>query len=121
MSEVINFKERFSKFSEIWTPKILAHKMNGEFVWHTHDDCDEIFIVIEVQLKICFRDGKISLKSGECFVVPKVTEHKPAAEEEAHVLLIASIQEIRKTIKLLHEKNGFKEEALVLVIYFKSR
>ncbi len=97
MSEVINFKEKFSKFSEIWTPKILAQfdgyylkiaKMKGEFVWHTHDDCDEMFIVIEGQLKICFRDGEISLKSGECFVVPKGTEHKPAAEEEAHVLLI---------------------------------
>jgi mannose-6-phosphate isomerase-like protein (cupin superfamily) len=97
MSEVINFKKKFTKFSELWTPKILgqfdnyhlkAAKMKGEFVWHSHDDADELFIVVAGVLKICLRDKEIILHSGECFIVPKGVEHKTVAEKEAHVLFI---------------------------------
>lgn len=93
----INFKEKFSKFSEIWTPKILgqfdgyylkAAKMKGEFVWHSHEDVDELFIVFSGTLKILFKDGEVSISEGESFIVPKGVEHKPIADEEVHCLLI---------------------------------
>ncbi len=97
MNEVINFKEKFDKFSETWTPKILgqfdnyylkAAKMQGEFVWHKHDDIDELFIVVAGQLTIMMRDGEVLLQAGESFIVPKGVEHKPIANDEAHVLLV---------------------------------
>ena len=84
----INFKDKFTKFNETWTPKILtqfddyyikAAKMNGEFVWHSHDEVDELFIVVSGTLKIQLRDGEVSIGAGECFIVPKGTEHKPVA------------------------------------------
>lgn len=93
----INLKEKFSKFSETWTPKILgqfdgyylkAAKMKGEFVWHSHEDVDELFIVLSGSLKILFKDGEVTISEGECFIVPKGVEHKPVAEEEVHCLLI---------------------------------
>jgi mannose-6-phosphate isomerase-like protein (cupin superfamily) len=96
----INLKEKFAKFSEHWTPKILlkfdgyyikAAKMKGEFVWHSHADVDEVFIVISGTLKILFRDGELLIKAGECFVVPKGVEHKPIADEEVFCLLIEKV------------------------------
>ena len=93
----INFQEKFSKFSELWSPKIIAGlndyhlklaKVQGEFVWHDHPETDEVFIVIKGRLDILFRDGKVSLSDGELFVVPKGVEHKPVAESECHILLI---------------------------------
>jgi mannose-6-phosphate isomerase-like protein (cupin superfamily) len=65
--------------------------MKGEFVWHSHDDADELFIVIEGTLKILFRDSEIVLNVGECFIVPKGVEHKTVAEQEAHVLFIEKV------------------------------
>jgi mannose-6-phosphate isomerase-like protein (cupin superfamily) len=85
MSNVINFKEKFTKFSDLWTPKILgqfdnyhlkAAKMKGEFIWHTHDNADELFIVVSGTLKICLRDREITLQPDECFIVPQGVEHK---------------------------------------------
>ena len=94
----INFKDKFGKFDDHWTPKILtqfddyyikAAKMKGEFVWHSHSDIDELFIVISGTLKILFRDGEVSISAGECYIVPKGTEHKPVVEEgEVSCLLI---------------------------------
>ena len=93
----INFQEKFSKFSELWSPKIVAQlndyhlklaKVQGEFVWHDHPETDEVFIVIKGRLDILFRDGKVSLGEGEMFVVPMGMEHKPVAENECHILLI---------------------------------
>lgn len=93
----VNFKEKFSKFNETWTPKILGKfdnyymkvaKMKGEFVWHSHADVDELFIVISGTLKILFRDGEVTISEGECFIVPKGVEHKPVAEEDVCCLLI---------------------------------
>jgi len=93
----VNFQEKFSRFSEQWSPKIIAQlndyhlklaKVQGEFVWHDHPETDEVFIVINGHLDILFRDGKVSLTEGEMFVVPKGVEHKPVAENECHILLI---------------------------------
>lgn len=93
----INIKEKFSKFKEHWSPRIIAElneyqlklaKVEGEFVWHSHADTDEVFVVIEGQLDILFRDGKVSLNAGEVFVVAKGVEHKPVAEQECKIMLI---------------------------------
>ncbi|MEA0971255.1 Cupin domain protein [Candidatus Megaera venefica] len=74
MNGVINFKEKFDKFSETWTPKIL-----GQY---------ELFIVVAGQLTIMMRDREVLLQAGESFIVPKGVEHKPVANDEAHVLLV---------------------------------
>ncbi len=93
----INFQEKLSKFSEHWSPKIIAQmndyhlklaKVQGEFVWHDHPETDEVFVVVKGHLDIHFRGGKVSLDEGEMFVVPKGVEHKPVAEQECHILLI---------------------------------
>ena len=93
----INFKEKFAKFSEQWSPRIIAQmndyhfkvaKVQGDFVWHRHPETDEVFIVLKGELEIQFRDGSVRLQEGEMCVVPKGLEHKPAAGEESHILLI---------------------------------
>jgi len=93
----INFQEKLTKFSERWTPKIIAQmndthfkvvKVQGEFVWHDHPETDEAFIVLKGRLEIQFRDGKVSLNEGEMYVVQKGVEHKPCAEDECDILLI---------------------------------
>lgn len=93
----INFKDKFSKFSEHWSPRVIAElndyqfklvKVEGEFVWHDHPDTDEVFIVLEGTLNIEFRDGKVTLNPGEMFVVPKGVEHRPSANNECKVLLV---------------------------------
>ena len=93
----INFGDKLAKFSEHWSPKIVAKmnnyhfkvvKVQGEFVWHDHPKTDEVFIVLKGKLKIQFRDGGVLLHEGEMFVVPKGTEHKPVAVEECHILLV---------------------------------
>jgi mannose-6-phosphate isomerase-like protein (cupin superfamily) len=93
----INLQEKLTKFSEHWSPKIIAQlndyhlklaKVQGEFVWHDHPNTDEVFIVVKGRLNILFREGTVSLGEGEMFVVPKGVEHKPVAEQECHILLI---------------------------------
>jgi len=93
----INLKEKLSKFSDHWSPKIIAEmndyqiklvKIKGDFVWHNHEDTDEVFIVIEGKMNIEFKNETVELNEGEMYVVPKGVEHKPYAEHEAHVLLI---------------------------------
>ena len=93
----INLAEKLAKFSEQWSPKIIAQmndyhfkiaKIEGEFIWHDHPETDEVFIVLTGQLKIELRDGNVVLDEGELFVVPKGVEHKPVAKQECHILLI---------------------------------
>lgn len=93
----INIQEKFSKFSGHWSPRIIAQlndyhfkiaKVQGEFVWHDHQETDEMFFVVKGQLEIHFRDGVVTLSEGEMFVVPRGVEHKPVAEHECHILLI---------------------------------
>jgi mannose-6-phosphate isomerase-like protein (cupin superfamily) len=95
--EPINFSEKLTKFSEQWSPKIIAQmndyhfkivKLQGEFVWHDHPETDEVFVVLKGQLEIQFRDGSVVLNEGEMFVVPKGLEHKPVAEHECDILLV---------------------------------
>lgn len=95
--EAINFQRKFSQFNEQWKPKVVAElndyqfkvvKLEGDFVWHDHQDTDEAFIVVEGRLRIDFRDGAVDLSAGEMFVVPKGVEHKPYAEHEVKLLLI---------------------------------
>jgi mannose-6-phosphate isomerase-like protein (cupin superfamily) len=93
----VNFQEKLTRFSEHWSPKIIAQmndyhfkvvKVLGEFIWHDHPETDEVFIVLKGQLEIQFRDGKVLLNEGEMFVVPRGLEHKPLAEDECHILLV---------------------------------
>jgi mannose-6-phosphate isomerase-like protein (cupin superfamily) len=93
----VRLQEKFAKFSEHWSPKIVAQmndyhfkvvKVLGEFIWHDHPETDEVFIVLKGQLEIQFRDGKVLLDEGEMFVVPRGLEHKPLAENECHILLV---------------------------------
>ena len=93
----INLAEKFAKFSEHWSPKVVARmndyefklvKLEGEFVWHSHAGTDEVFIVVDGELTIHFRDGDVRLRAGEMFVVPKGVEHKPSAATECRVMLV---------------------------------
>jgi mannose-6-phosphate isomerase-like protein (cupin superfamily) len=96
-TEVINIADKFSQFSDRWAPKIIA-KMNnyhfklarikGEFIWHSHQDTDEVFIVMQGEMTIHFREQEINLKEGEMFVVPQGVEHKPVAKQECQIMLI---------------------------------
>ena len=93
----INLKQKFSLFAEQWSPKVIAEmndyqfkvvKLQGDFIWHDHQETDETFIVIEGILRIDFRDGAVQIGAGEMFVVPKGVEHKPYAEREVKLILI---------------------------------
>jgi mannose-6-phosphate isomerase-like protein (cupin superfamily) len=95
--EVVNLEDKFAQFSDHWSPKILARlndyhvkavKLQGEFVWHRHDDTDELFLVTKGTIVIRFRDRAVAIGPGELLVVPKGIEHQPVAEEECEVLLI---------------------------------
>ena len=93
----INLKEKLSKFSEHWTPKIIAEmndyqfklvKIKGDFVWHDHKDTDEVFIVLEGKMTIEFEKETVELNEGDMYVVPKGIQHKPHAENECKVMLV---------------------------------
>ncbi|MBF0376253.1 MAG: cupin domain-containing protein [Desulfamplus sp.] len=93
----INFANKLGLFKEQWSPKVVAEmndyqfklvKLEGDFVWHEHQDTDETFIVLKGSLRIDFRDGYVSLSEGEMYVVPKGIEHKPYAEKEVELMLI---------------------------------
>lgn len=93
----INLGETFRRFSEQWQPKVIAEmndyqfkvvRLEGDFIWHQHDDTDETFLVIDGELRIDFRDGAVTIGAGEMFVVPKGVEHKPFAAREVKLMLI---------------------------------
>lgn len=95
--KVVNFAEKLSKFSDLWAPRVIAEmndyqfklaRLKGEFVWHSHQHTDEVFLVLQGSMSIELRDANVQLTEGEMFVVPKGIEHKPVAEQECHVLLI---------------------------------
>ena len=96
----VNLQEKLSKFSEQWSPKIIAQmndyylklaKVQGEFVWHNHPETDEVFLVVKGKLDIHLPEGKVTLSEGELYVVPKGVEHRPVAEDECHILLIEPV------------------------------
>lgn len=95
--EKVDLEEKFALFDEVWKPKIVGElngqyvklaKLLGEFVWHHHDDEDELFFVFKGSLDIELRDRTISLSEGEFFIVPRGVEHRPVAKTEAHVLML---------------------------------
>ena len=92
----IDLREKFAAFSEHWSPRIVAElngqhvklvKLLGEFVWHHHDEADELFLVHRGRLVMEFRDGVVELEAGEMIVVPRGVEHRPVAPEEVEVIL----------------------------------
>jgi mannose-6-phosphate isomerase-like protein (cupin superfamily) len=97
MKDKINLAEKLAGFSEHWSPRTVAQlndydvmvvKVQGEFVWHKHDDTDDFFLVLRGVLDIQMRDRTVTLRPGEMFIVPKGVEHCPLAREEVHLLLI---------------------------------
>ncbi len=97
MIEKVNLAEKLSLFDEQWSPKIVAElndahvkvvKFSDEFVWHYHDDEDELFLVVSGRLRMQLRDGDVVVEPGELVVVPRGVEHCPLAEGETHVVLI---------------------------------
>ena len=92
----VNLKEKLSLFNEHWQPKIVGElngqqvklvKFQGPFVWHQHENEDEMFLVVAGRFRMEFRDRDVWLEAGEFIVVPRGVEHRPVADEEAHVLL----------------------------------
>ena len=95
--KAINLKDKLATFSEHYQPRtvsvfndhdVMVVKLKGEFPWHKHDDTDDFFLVLKGHITIQLRDGDVPLGPGEMFVVPKGVEHRPVAEEEAHIVLI---------------------------------
>ena len=93
----VNLAEKFARFTDHWSPKVVGQldgyeiklvKVAGEFVWHKHDDADEMFLVVDGSLTIQLRDRDVVLEAGEFFVVPRGVEHRPVAERECQMLLL---------------------------------
>jgi mannose-6-phosphate isomerase-like protein (cupin superfamily) len=94
--EKVNLKDKLNMFDDLWSPKIVGElngqyvkvvKFQGEYVWHAHENEDELFLVIDGEMDLHFRDRKVNLKPGEFVIVPKGIEHKPAAEKICSVML----------------------------------
>ncbi len=97
MADAINLADKLAQFSEHWSPHTIAQlneydvmvvKVKGEFVWHSHAETDDFFLVLKGKLTIRLRDRNVELHPGELFVVPRGVEHQPFAEEEVHLMLI---------------------------------
>lgn len=93
----INLAEKLAKFTEHWSPRVVAEmndyqfklvKLQGEFVWHEHKDTDEVFLVIKGEMQVGFRDHDVTIREGELFVVPRGVEHITRAAHECHALII---------------------------------
>ena len=93
----VDISSKYKLFSEQWQPKVIAKmndyqfkiaKIEGEFIWHSHKETDETFIVIKGEIEIEFRDGSVNIKEGEMFVVPAGVEHKPKSKKESQIMLI---------------------------------
>ena len=95
--EVVNLEEKFGRFLDYWSPKIVGElngqfvklvKLKGKFVWHQHETEDELFLVVHGRLRIKLRDREVLINPGEFLIVPKGVEHCPIADEECHVVLL---------------------------------
>jgi mannose-6-phosphate isomerase-like protein (cupin superfamily) len=95
--EKINIKSKLKTFSDLWSPKVIAEmnnyqfklvKIKDHFIWHSHEDTDEVFIVLEGTMYIEFNTEIVKLSEGELLVVPKGTQHRPFAHEEAKIMLV---------------------------------
>ena len=97
IAEAVDLERKLSLFTEYWSPKVIANvndydvkvvKVRGEFVWHRHEDTDELFLVLRGRLRIQMREGAVEIGPGQMYVVPKGVEHCPVADEETHALLL---------------------------------
>lgn len=97
MQDKVNLAEKLATFSDYWSPRTVAQfndldvmvvKVQGEFVWHKHDETDDFFLILKGVLEIQMRDKTVTLGPGEMYIVPKGVEHRPVAKEEVHMLLI---------------------------------
>ena len=113
----IDIQEKLSQFKEHWTPKIIAElngqyvklaKIKGPFVWHSHEEEDELFYVVKGTLTMEFREGTETITEGQCIVVPKGVEHRPIADEEVHILLF----EPKSTLNTGNAASDLKQETL---------
>ena len=95
--ETVNLKDKFGKFRDYWKPRVIgevndcqlkAVKLKGEFIWHHHDNEDELFLVVKGMLRMKFRDHEAVVREGEFVIVPRGVEHLPVADEEVHIVLI---------------------------------
>ncbi len=95
--ETVNLKNKFSLFSDYWNPHIVGElnnshiklvKLKGEFIWHHHDEEDELFLVVEGTLRMKFREREAIVREGEFIIVPRGVEHMPVADEEVHLILM---------------------------------
>lgn len=109
--EVINLKEKFSLFTDHWSPKIIGElngqavkiaKVEGEFVWHDHKNEDELFYILKGELILEFRDKTITLGEGDMTIIPRGVEHKPIAKEEVWLMLFEPM-ETKHTGDVVHE------------------
>jgi mannose-6-phosphate isomerase-like protein (cupin superfamily) len=116
----VNLIEKFSIFSEHWSPKIVGElngqhiklvKFKGEFVWHHHDDEDEMFYVVKGNFNMEFRDKNVILNEGEFLIVPKGVEHRPVAAEEVWVMLFEPAS-ILNTGNVMSEKTKQELESI---------
>ena len=94
--EKVNLYEKFGLFSENWKPKIVGElngqhvklgKIEGKFVWHQHENEDELFLVVKGNMRLEFRDKVIDMVEGEFIIVPRAVEHRPVADEECHIMM----------------------------------
>ena len=111
MTDKINLNDKLAAFDELWSPKVVGElngqyvklvKCLGEYVWHHHDSEDEMFLVLDGQLKILFRDKEVELDKGEFLIVPRGVEHKPVADQPANVLIFEPAS-TRNTGNVKHE------------------
>jgi mannose-6-phosphate isomerase-like protein (cupin superfamily) len=106
MADKVNLPEKFGTFSDHWAPRIVARyndnevrlvKVEGEFIWHQHDDTDELFLVLDGVLEMELRDRTVKLEPGDLFVVPRGTEHRPCARSGEVKLLLIDPEDLPNT------------------------
>jgi len=118
--ELVNINQKLSSFSDHWSPKIVGElndsyvklvKLKGEFIWHHHENEDELFLVIKGQLLMRLRDREVRINPGEFLIVPRGVEHMPVAEEEVHLVLL----EPRTTLNTGNVRNERTVEELARI------
>jgi len=118
--EIIDVKEKLSLFDELWSPKIVGElngqyvklaKLKGEFVWHKHEEEDELFMVVKGKLTIRLKEQDVNLSAGQFIIIPSGVEHLPIAEEECHVMLFEP-KTVVNTGNVKNEKTVEKLETL---------
>ena len=96
----VNLQEKLAMFSDHWSPRVVGElngqqvklaKLKGEFIWHRHENEDEMFLILKGTLVIRMRDREVALQQGEMYIVPRGVEHQPVADDEVHVLLLEPI------------------------------